>query len=264
MPHNYVDALRLDGKAFIVLGVGEGFGRESCHALSQAGATLLCVDLDAAVAAEAASAVGGIAHRADVTKRAEMEALFATASERFGNRLAGLVDVVGMSMNGPLPSFDDEALDRQFTLVLRHAILAMQLGGPALARNGGGSMTFIGSISGIATLAGQSIYGAAKAALHHAVRYAASEFGRDGVRVNAIAPGYSRTPRLLARYEAADWERVGASNPLGRAGEPADVAGTVLFLASDLARYVTGNILTLDGGAINTAFALPRRTGATP
>jgi NAD(P)-dependent dehydrogenase (short-subunit alcohol dehydrogenase family) len=257
MVPNYVEALRLDGKAFIVLGVGAGLGRESCLALSQAGATVFCVDLDAGIAEEAARAVGGVAHVADVTDRASVEALFAVALERFGKQLTGVVDVVGMANNGPFASFDDDALDRQFNIVLRHAILTMQIGGPLLGRNGGGSMTFIGSISGIINQLGQSMYGAAKAALHHAVRSAALEYGSVGVRVNAIAPGYTRTPRLLEKIGPAEWARIAASNPLRRAAEPADIAGAVLFLASGLAGYVTGNVLTLDGGVANTA-AIPR------
>jgi NAD(P)-dependent dehydrogenase (short-subunit alcohol dehydrogenase family) len=257
MVPNYVEGLRLDGKAFVVLGVGEGLGRQSCHALKQAGADVFCVDLDPAIAAEAARDIGGVAHCADVTKRAAVDTLFAEASERFGSQLAGLVDVVGVASNGPFASFDDDALDWQFNIILRHAILAMQIGGPLLGRNGGGSMTFIGSISGIANLPGQSMYGAAKAALHHAVRSAAYEFGSAGVRVNAIAPGFTRTPRLIDKIGADEWRRIDATNPLRRAADPSDIAGTVLFLASNLARYVTGNILTLDGGIVNTV-AIPR------
>jgi NAD(P)-dependent dehydrogenase (short-subunit alcohol dehydrogenase family) len=257
MVPNYAEGLRLDSKAFVVLGVGEGLGLQSCHALKQAGADVFCVDIDPVIAEEAARAVGGIAHCADVTNGAAVETLFAAALERFGAHLAGLVDVVGVANNAPFASFDDDALDWQFNIILRHAILAMQIGGPLLGRNGGGSMTFIGSISGIANLPGQSMYGAAKAALHHAVRSASYEYGSTGVRVNAIAPGFTRTPRLLDKIGPDEWERIDATKPLRRAADPSDIAGTVLFLASDLARYVTGNILTLDGGVANTV-AIPR------
>jgi 3-oxoacyl-[acyl-carrier protein] reductase len=98
---NYADLLRLDGKAFIVIGVGEGIGRECAHALHDAGATLLCVDVNLAIADEAAAAVGGIAHRADVTRRADVEAMFERAVEHFGSSLTGVVDVVGLASNGP-------------------------------------------------------------------------------------------------------------------------------------------------------------------
>ena len=260
---NYVDGLRLDGKAFVVLGVGEGLGRQSCHALTQAGANVFCVDVDPTIAKETARSIGGIAHCADVTKRTAVEALFAAASRHFGAQLAGLVDVVGIARNGPFASFDDDALDWQFNIILRHAILAMQIGGPLLGRNGGGSMTFVGSISGIANLPNQSMYGAAKAALHHAVRSAAYEYGGAGVRVNAVAPGFTRTPRLIDKIGHEEWQRIDATNPLRRAADPSDIAGAVLFLASGLARYVTGNILTLDGGVVNTV-AIPRAFSGDP
>jgi NAD(P)-dependent dehydrogenase (short-subunit alcohol dehydrogenase family) len=128
----------------------------------------------------------------------------------------------------------------------------VQFGAPLLARNGGGSVTVIGSISGVVAIAGQSLYGSAKAALHHLVRCAAAEFGPGGVRVNAVAPGHTRTPRLVEKYDDAAWERFAAANPLRRPAEPEDIAATVLFLASDLGGYVTGNVLTLDGGLTNT------------
>jgi NAD(P)-dependent dehydrogenase (short-subunit alcohol dehydrogenase family) len=252
MDRDYLRALRLDGKGYIVLGVGEGFGRRSCHALAQAGAELLCVDLDPAVADETAAALGGIAHAADATDRGAMEGVFAAAQRHFGDRLAGVVDVVGMSQGQPLPEYDDAAIERQFDIVLHHALLTLQLGGPALARNGGGSLTFIGSMAGIITVPGSPVYGIAKAALHHAVRYAAVEYGPQHVRVNAIAPGYARTPRLLARYDDEVWASTDRSIPLGRAADPAEIAGVVLFLASELACYVTGNVILLDGAVSHT------------
>ncbi len=235
-----------------MFGAGEGLGRQSCIALHQAGASILCVDVNATIAEEAAAAVGGFAQQADVTRRADMEATFAAATKRFGTSFAGLVDVVGMADNRPLPEFDDAALDGQFTIVVRHAILAMQIAGPLLARNGGGSMTFIGSMAGIINLPNQSMYGTAKAALHHAVQCAAVEYGHGSVRVNAIAPGFVRTPRSNAKTTEEQWRKVGAMTPLPRAAEPWDIAAAVLFLASDLGRFVTGNVLRLDGGITHT------------
>jgi len=89
----------------------------------------------------------------------------------------------------------------------------------------------------------------AKAALHHLVRCSAHELGPRGVRVNAVAPGFVRTPRLLKALAGEFWDQVGETNPLGRVAIPADIASAILFLCSDLASYVTGNVLTLDGGA---------------
>jgi NAD(P)-dependent dehydrogenase (short-subunit alcohol dehydrogenase family) len=123
-------------------------------------------------------------------------------------------------------------------------------------------MVFVGSISGMVSVANQAAYGTAKAALHHLVRCAAHELGPQSVRVNAVAPGFVRTPRLLARLDEEFWDRVANVNPLRRVAIPADVASAILFLASDLASYVTGNVLTLDGGT-NFLAALPAMTSDT-
>jgi NAD(P)-dependent dehydrogenase (short-subunit alcohol dehydrogenase family) len=150
----------------------------------------------------------------------------------------------------------DASWNSQFDIVLRHAFLAIQIGGAALAQVGGGSMTFVGSISGCVSVANQAAYGTAKAALHHLVRCSAHELGPQGVRVNAVAPGFVRTPRLLNKLGEDFWDRVAAVNPLGRVDVPAEIAGAILFLACDLSSYVTGNVITLDGGTNNVA-ALP-------
>ena len=109
-------------------------------------------------------------------------------------------------------------------------------------------MTFIGSLSAVTHLAGQNAYGAAKAALHHLVRISAHEYAPRGVRMNALVPGFVRTPRLLKRIPDPVWQKLSEKTPLGRVAIPSDIAAAVLFLTSDLARYVTGNILILDGG----------------
>jgi NAD(P)-dependent dehydrogenase (short-subunit alcohol dehydrogenase family) len=245
---SFVNKLRLDGQACVVLGAGAGMGAECCRALAEAGARLVCVDRDPALAEAMARELGGLALTEDVTTRAGMERIFVKAVERYGQAVKGVVDIVGIATIGPVDGFDDAALATQFDIVLRHAILAVQVGAPLLARHGGGAMTFIGSNSGMKSVPGQAIYGTAKAALHHFVRCSAREFGPRGVRMNVVAPSFVRTPRLLAKLGADFWRDVDAAAPLGRAGTTEDVASAVLFLQSALAGYVTGNILTLDGG----------------
>ena len=240
---------RLDGRGIVVLGAGGGgIGTAACRALSAAGARLLCVDRDQAQADESAVDSGGTAHVADVTDRAAMEQVFARADELFGGAFGGIVDIVAFARSGGITSFDDAALKLQFDVVLRHAILAVQLGAPRLARNGGGTMAFVGSMSGDRVAPNQSIYGIAKAALHHLVRSAAIEFGAAQVRVNGVAPGFVQTPRLLAALPQSVWDGVAAVNPMRRCATPADIAKSLLYLSSDLSSYVNGNILHLDGG----------------
>jgi NAD(P)-dependent dehydrogenase (short-subunit alcohol dehydrogenase family) len=245
---DYLGQLRLNGRGFVVLGAGDGIGRQTCHALSQAGATVLCADREPALAEAVAAEVGGVAAVADVTVRADMERTFAIAESRFGASFNGVVDVVGIAQIGALADMDDAGWARQFDTVLRHAYLTIQLGSAALGRRGGGSLVFVGSISGLVSIGNQAAYGTAKAALHHLVRCSAHELGPRGVRVNAVAPGFVRTPRLLTRLNESFWNSVAESNPLRRVAIPAEVASTLLFLCSDLAQYVTGNILTVDGG----------------
>jgi NAD(P)-dependent dehydrogenase (short-subunit alcohol dehydrogenase family) len=253
---NYTSLLRLDGRGYLVLGAGDGIGRQTCHALAQAGAQVICVDRDAGLAEKVAQEISGVAMVANVTSREDMQRTFHAAKSSFAERFAGVVDIVGIANITELTAMDDAAWDSQFDLVLRHAWLAIQFGGAALAERGGGSMVFVGSISGLVSVAKQAAYGAAKAALHHLVRCAAHELGNRGVRVNAVAPGFVRTPRLLSRLSEGFWDQVSEINPLGRVAVPADIASAILYLASDLSGYVTANVLTLDGG-MHAIAALP-------
>ncbi len=256
MSTDFLSALRLDGRGTIVLGAGQGIGEATCRALAQAGAKVLCVDIDAALADAVAASVGGVACVADVTRRADMERIFATAVDAFGG-VRGVVDIVGMAKLVPLAKFTDQDYEWQFDIGLRHAYLALQIGAPIVARSGGGSFTFVGSISGIGSLPNEVIYGASKAALHHLARAAAVELGPMGIRVNAIAPGFVRTPRLDRLVTPQRWEEIGAEIPLAHVASPDQVAGPLLFLTSDLSSHVSGAILAIDGG-LGAMAAIPQ------
>lgn len=249
---DHLSLARLDGQGYVVLGAGGGgLGDATCLALAAAGADLICVDRARDQAEAIAERVQGEPHVADVTNRDQVTSLFGRAQAKFGPRFTGVVDVIGMAKNTRIDEMDDEAIDWQFDIVLRHAVLATQIAGPMLAARGGGSLTFVGSLAGIAAIPNQTFYGMAKAALHHLVRNAALELGPAGVRVNAVAPGFISTPRLLAMLPEESWSRLAEGNPLRRVAKPEDIAKTLLFLVSNLADYVTGNVLTLDGGLSN-------------
>ncbi len=246
---DHLASARLEGKSIIVLGAGGGgIGTATCQALAAAGARLLCVDRDSAQAEEIAAECDGTPQVADVTDRASMTAVFERADSLFGNSFSGIVDIVAFARSGSIASFDDDALELQLNIVLRHAILAVQLGGPLLTRNGGGTMAFVGSMSGERTATNQSIYGIGKAALHHLVRSAGNELGPSGIRVNGVAPGFVATPRLLKALPQSVWDSIAEVNPLGRCAQPEDIAKALLYLSSDLSSYLNGNILQLDGG----------------
>jgi NAD(P)-dependent dehydrogenase (short-subunit alcohol dehydrogenase family) len=249
---DYLQRARLDGRVFVVLGAGAGMGRQAVHALAQAGAQVACADQDAALAQDVADEVGGLPLTADVTNRAGVADIFA-AAEREHGAVHGVVDVVGAADIGPLADLDDERWQHQLQIVVGHAFLVLQEGTAAVRRAGGGTITFVGSISGVRAVPQQSAYGAAKAALHHLVSCMGPELAADGVRVNAIAPGWVRTPRLEARLGAEAWATVDATIPRGSAAVPAEIAAPILFLAGDLSSYVTGQVLVADGGLTTAA-----------
>jgi NAD(P)-dependent dehydrogenase (short-subunit alcohol dehydrogenase family) len=236
---------------FVVLGAGQGIGRQTALALSQAGATVGCVDRDDALAEAVAEEVGGLAIVADITDRADVERAFSAAAQ--AGPVRGLVDIVGVNVSGPLAAVDDAAWHRQFSLVVDHAFLAVQVGGRVISEAGGGSMVFVGSIAGsVTTGARHPAYGAAKAALHHLVAYAGKELATSNVRVNAVSPGVVLTPRSSANWSDTQLDGLRRVIPLGRPGDPPDIAAAILFLASDLSAYVTSQVLTVDGGLAGT------------
>lgn len=245
---DYLGRLRLDGRGIVVLGGGEGIGRQSSIALSQAGARILCVDRNAELCGKVAAETRGEAHVADITSRGEMDAVFARAQTLFGPDFKGIVNVVGVAFVKPFEEIDDETWSRQFDIVLRHAYLTLQIGAPALAANGGGAITFVGSMSGLASIGGQTAYGSAKSALHHLVRGGANEFGGRQVRVNVVVPSFIRTPRMEGILGEEMWARMAGIAPLGRVATPDEIASAILFLQSGLASYVSGAVFPVDGG----------------
>lgn len=244
---DYMARARLDGDGHVVIGAGRGIGRQCAHALAQAGARVVCVDLERARAEAVAAELGGIAMDADVTKRDEVERLLCEARRALG-RLDGVVDIVGASLGSTVLDATDELIDRNLDINLRHAILTVQVGARLMAEAGGGTITLVGSIAGVSALPKQALYGAAKAALHHFVRSSAAELGHLGVRVNAIAPGYVRTPRMLDRFGDDRWEEIAEATPLQRAGLPSEIASIALFLASGWSSFLTGQVILADGG----------------
>jgi NAD(P)-dependent dehydrogenase (short-subunit alcohol dehydrogenase family) len=246
---SYPDLLRLDDRGVVVLGAGQGIGRQACHAFAQVGARCICVDVDAGLAAQVASEVGGVAVVGDATDRIEAESIFAAASGQPGG-FHHVVDIIGVSRFKMLADMDDADLRWQYDIVIGHAILALQIAAPLLRQDGRGrAFTFVASASGGSTgAAHHATYGAMKAGLMSLVRSMAVELGPARIRVNAVAPGAVETPRVAAMLGPAGIDRNADSTPLGRMALPADIASALLFLSSDLASYVTGQTLLVDGG----------------
>jgi NAD(P)-dependent dehydrogenase (short-subunit alcohol dehydrogenase family) len=247
---DYASLMRLEGQVHVVLGGGFGIGRQTSHALSAYGATVVVVDRDGERAEKVAAEVGGVARSVDITSRTDMAGLFDFVEERFG-RLDGVVDIVGLSIYKQVGDLTDEDWLFHVDVVLKHAYLAITYAGRLWERTGtGGSMAFVASVAGIGSSPKLAAYGAMKAALMSLVRTSAVELGPLGVRVNAVAPGTIRTPRQQANPRWTP-ELVQANidkTPLGKLAYPSDIASVLLFLVSPLAGHVTGESIVVDGG----------------
>jgi NAD(P)-dependent dehydrogenase (short-subunit alcohol dehydrogenase family) len=249
------DAFRLDGQAAIVTGASSGLGAIMARGLAEAGcAVLLAARREpqlTALADEIARAGGrAVAHRADLRDPGHAEELVDAARAAFG-RLDGVVLNAGTSTLAPAEAEDMAA----FADVLAVNVTAQAALAGAAARAmipaGGGWMIAMGSILGrrAGTGPGVAAYAASKAALEQLVRELARQWAPHGIRVNAIAPGFF--PTAMNAPMIADPERrarIIARIPMGRPGEAADLTGVAVFLASAAARYVTGQVIPLDGG----------------
>jgi NAD(P)-dependent dehydrogenase (short-subunit alcohol dehydrogenase family) len=248
---DYHGRIRLDGRNFVVAGAGQGMGRQTTHALVQCGAArVVCVDIDEDRAKDIAAEVGagvGVPWVGDVTRREEARRLAADAEAALG-RIDGFVDIVGIATWTAALEIDDDAWDAQFAMCLRHAYLLSQELGRTMADQGGGTMVFIASVSGLFSAPMHGAYGAAKAGLMAWIKTLAHELGPRGIRANGVAPGSILTPRM--EVHMTDEGRAASARiaPLGRIGLPSDIASAALFLTSDLSSFITGQTLVVDGG----------------
>jgi 3-oxoacyl-[acyl-carrier protein] reductase len=238
----------LTGRAALVTGASRGIGREIARALAGAGAKVACVatneDLLQSLVAEIGN--GAIALKCDVSKPAEIEAAVEKAAQALGG-LDILVNNAGVTRDNLLLRIKEEDWDVVLDTNLKGPFLFIKAAGRFLLRSKAGRVINISSVAGVLGNAGQANYSASKGGLIALTKTAARELGSRGVCVNAVAPGFINTD-MAAKVDPKIVEGVVNSLPLRRMGEAKEIASTVLFLASDLAAYITGQVLGVDGG----------------
>lgn len=248
------DLLGLRGRVALVTGAVEGIGWETAKLLASAGASVALVGridddrLHARIAElrDGGADVEGLA--ADVTDPAAVKACYQEAFKRW-KRLDVLVANAGILGDARLGMIADDLLEQTLNTNLAGAIRHLQAAARLMGRNGAGSIIMVSSIVGIRGNVGQVPYAASKAGVVGAALSAAKELAPSGIRVNVVAPGYIRT-RMISHLSPEVHEERLASIPWGRPGEPAEVGRAILFLASDLSGYITGQILGVDGGMV--------------
>lgn len=246
----------LAGKVAIVTGGSEGIGRGIAEALGGAGAKVVVASRREEVVTSAAKELTELGYDAlavatDVTDPESAEALVAATVERFGG-VDILVNCAGGSFGsaferGPVLDLRDQDLIEAYRLNVIGIFLCTKAAVPRMRERGGGAVVNITSVAAYSAARGMAAYGASKAAANSLTRSMARELA-PVIRINAVAPGHIDTPRTNARRDDAKRARQLAETPMGRYGTPFDVAGAVIYLASDAASWVTGQVIRVDGG----------------
>ena len=248
-----LDSFSLVGRTAVVTGSTRGLGRAFAHALAGAGANIVIVgrDQDAArqVHAEvAALGVGVEVVVADVTRRPDVERILERTVTAFG-RADVLVNNAGACIHKAAVDVTDDEWDAVMNVNLRAVWIASQVFGRHMIERGGGAIVNIGSMSAaiVNRPQWQPAYNASKAAVHHLTRSLAAEWAPFNVRVNALAPGYMHTD--MSPIHEPQFQRYWIEDtPQQRAGEPDELGPAIVFLASDASSFMTGSVLTIDGG----------------
>jgi len=244
----------LSGKVALITGSTRGIGKSMAEELARAGAKVVLSSRKAEACEEARAdfekqGFETLAKPANISRKEDLQALVDATLQKWGRLDIVVANAASNPYYGPLTGLPDEAFDKIFANNVRSTLWLAAMTLPGMAEQGGGSFIAVGSIGGILANTVIGAYGMSKAADHHLVRNLAAEWGPKKVRVNAIAPGLIKTEFARALWEddkrRAEREQ---ATPLRRLGEPRDIGGDAVFLASAAAAVITGQCIVADGG----------------
>ena len=263
MSSDLLATFALEGRVAVITGAASGIGRETARVLAEAGARPIIADiaaegLEQTAAYVASTGIEAIPVRCDVSQRSEVEALAAKVAGDQG-RIDVWVNCAGTILSRPIVDVSQEDLDRILSINLHGVYWGCAAAARVMKEARSGSIINISSSGGESAVPGISLYSMSKAAVNMLTRTAAKEFGPDGIRVNAVAPGWVETPMgthsfrdeagaVDARKREDGLATRKAASPLGIVGEPRDIALAILYLASDASRFMTGQIMRPNGG----------------
>lgn len=248
---------RVDGKACVVTGAGSGIGKAIAERLAEEGGKVLCVDVNGATVSATAKIIqqaGGkaCAVTVDVSDRHQVDAFVTRCVELYG-RIDVLVNNAGVNIPGVFHEVSDAVIDKTLNVNVKGPMYASRAAIPHMLRQGGGSIVNISSVNGLVSEPFLAVYSASKGAVVMLTRGIALDYAKRGIRCNAICPGWVDTPINYAHAEMLGglekvYSTIDSFQPIGRPGEPREIAHLALFLASDEASFITGSIIAADGG----------------
>jgi NAD(P)-dependent dehydrogenase (short-subunit alcohol dehydrogenase family) len=246
---------RLAGKCAVITGAAQGIGKAIAEAFVAEGAELLLADSDAERLAATAEELDQEGLVIDVAHKAEIERLFARAAQRWGG-LDVLVNNAGVTHAAELDDLTEEDFDRVFAINLKSALWATQAAARLMGE--GGAVVNMSSVNAVLGIPNQIPYALSKSAMKQLTNVTALALASKGIRVNAIGPGSIMTDMLKGiMTDQAAQDRILSRTPLGRCGEPAEVAAIAVFLASSESSYVTGQTIYSDGGRLGLNYTVP-------